>query len=68
MEEAAQQRRGEEAVRTVGNHDGVDWTTRRRLNDFQTSVNLTPGWSADQRRLPSEREDALPGGRGAAPF
>ena len=39
---------GKKRVRTVGNHDSVDWTTRRRLNDvsLQTSVNLTLGWSA----------------------
>ena len=29
MEEAAEERGGEEAVRTVGSHKSVDWTTRR---------------------------------------
>ena len=29
MEEAAQKGGGEEAVRTVGGHERVDWTTRR---------------------------------------
>ena len=29
MEEAAEERRVEEAVRMVGSHESVDWTTRR---------------------------------------
>ena len=29
MKEAAEERRGEETVRTVGSHECVDWTTRR---------------------------------------
>ena len=29
MEEAAEERRGEESVRTVGSHESVAWTTRR---------------------------------------
>ena len=29
MEEVAEERRGKEAVGTVGSHESVDWTTRR---------------------------------------
>jgi hypothetical protein len=29
MEEAAEERGWEEAIRTVGSHESADWTTRR---------------------------------------
>jgi hypothetical protein len=42
MEEAAEERRGKEAVRTVGSHGSVDWTTRR--GDWSGRSPLSAAW------------------------